>query len=297
MFKKIITISLFGSIAFAQDIPSEWHGYNGSSEIFEQQQPANEYIAVISYLESRNCHVSINEIIHAKDDVLYIWSGDYGCSGGSGTFGMGITSLSSDGIKYDYFGLDGINYRFLSDTKKISDDHYELTTADWDDGDGNNFPSITVKVKVTRDNNGLWQQEEILRTKEEMGYDFSDKEDELIAFYEAYRRMSEQLLSNRIVSILKDKGTPYLFIVDTDNGYKIMSYDIETDMINRDYFNYKYNDLVRMQSFKIINSNKFEFSIEDEHDYDEIVTYNITMDSNGKWITTEVKRDKRKHDW
>ncbi|ELV07199.1 Hypothetical protein F387_01982 [Wohlfahrtiimonas chitiniclastica SH04] len=300
MFKKILCfLPLFCSLAFAQKVPTEWinEEYGLRSE---QEQDAIAYAAIKASLNVTNCHLDIIKTIKTEDEFLVVWNGN-ACGGGNGTETIDIAGASGGTIKNSFFDLSNfINTRFLSDIQIISKDEYVITSSDFDENDLNNFPSIEVKTRITRNKAddifpSKWRIEEIFRKKNNNQENIllNDGPNEIIAAYEIYNSISSilSLDDSQIKGILKKERTPYLLVVKNNEGYKIMSFDPETLLLNKDYFNYKYNNLYDLQSFKIINPGNFEFTIFDENNSEILITYSISINENSQWKTTELTRE------
>lgn len=308
MFKKVLCIiPLCFSIAFAQKAPAEWT-QNPLDFRPAQKQDAINYLAIKASLEVKNCYVDALQIIKNEEDFLLAWHGNI-CGGGNGTTTTDIAGITHDGIQNSFFNLSNfINTRFLTDIQVITNDEYVLTSYTFDENDtSNHAPSIQVKTRVTKDQSDdsyppKWKIEKISSKKAPKDDDYSgnlslfgDNKDELIQSYEVYNSLSNLLkFDNSIIgveAILKGEGTPFLAIVRNNVGYKIMAFNPENADLNKDYFNYKYNNLHNLQSFKIIGPEYFEFTILDEESLDILITYEIIMSENGRWKTTEIKRE------
>lgn len=312
MFKKILcVIPLFLSTSFAQKIPTEW-----KSDLLPfrstQQQEALNYSAIKTSLSINNCYLEPLKTIKNDNEFFVVWSGNE-CGGGNGTGVIDIAGISDGFIKNSFFDLPNfINTRFLTDIQVISEDEYVITSYEFDENDTNNHsPSIQVKNRIIRDKSSnatpsKWKIEKISSKKTSDNDDFIgniqqfDNENELITSYEIYNAASNlskfDSSITSIESVLKMEGTPFLIIAKKNDGYKIMSFDTDSSELNKDYFNYKYNDLKQLESFKIINPEYFEFTIQDEEDYNTVITYGISLNENSKWTTTELKREKTVHD-
>lgn len=314
MFKKALCIiPLCFSIAFSQKAPTEWT-QNPFDFRPAQKQDAINYLAIKASLEVKNCYIDALQIIKNEEDFLLAWHGNT-CDGGNGTATTDIAGITYDGIQNSIFNLsDFINTRFLTDIQVITNDEYVLTSYAFDENDtSNHTPSIQVKTRVTKDQSDdsfppKWKIEKISSKKMPKDNDysgnlslFSDSKNELIQSYELFHLLSNSLKLDGYIydieGILKKEGTPFLIIVSTAEGYKIMSFNPENADLNKDYFNYKYNNLLNLQSFRIIGPEYFEFTILDEKSRDILITYEITMSENGQWKTTEIKREKDSREW
>jgi len=146
------------------------------------QSNINDTVKVVSimkkYAETVSCGYDIQpknvvNMTHSQDidnPIYYVlWQGDIGCSGGSGTTSMEITSveknrlMDSGYIVSVYPVLDEnvyyeLNPRFIESLKKISDDQIQVIT--WlpvNDGELN-YPSKKVKFILKRtERNAPWR--------------------------------------------------------------------------------------------------------------------------------------------
>lgn len=105
--------------------------------------------------------------------VFYVlWSGDLGCSGGSGGMSSFITEIARYGgdwkpytVQDDYaFGENvGFNYRFIESIKKINTNKFEVVGWDYADSKyggedgGSNFPANKFKYTVERERFDPWK--------------------------------------------------------------------------------------------------------------------------------------------
>lgn len=155
-----------------------------ASEVQDKQQVFNiikEYANVASCMhsfdpKSSGDKTTMKDVITVERDehslVYYVfWSGDLGCSAGSGTISSFVTEVAKYGlwkpftVQTDYaFGDDiGINYRFIESLKMINKNHFEVVAWNYADSKyggsdgGNNFPANKFKYTIQRENFEPWK--------------------------------------------------------------------------------------------------------------------------------------------